>query len=209
MSIVLKQMRRVALAVVALGSIGISGQAFAQNTQSGDTISNTATVNYSVATVAQTPITATTSFTVDSYIRFTLSGGAAVTNVAPGTTNLVQTFTLANNSNLASNFVLTGQNAAGAQFNLNAPGTSTPGVSVYVDTDANGLFSSTNDTLVTSAAFSLGRGVSRTYFVVGDAPLSATNGQINTIELNAVAQDPGTNAAWVATPGADVQGGLP
>jgi uncharacterized repeat protein (TIGR01451 family) len=205
MSIVLKQMRRVALAVVALSSIGISGQAFAQNTQSGDTISNTATVNYSVASVAQTPIAASTSFVVDTYIRFTLSGGAAVTGVAPGTPNLVQTFVLTNNSNLASDFVLTGQNAAGAQFNLNVPTTATPGVSVFADTNTNGTYDSGVDTLVTNAAFSLGRGVSRTYFVVGDAPLSATNNQINTVELNAVAQNPATSAAWVATPGADAQ----
>ena len=53
-----KQIRRVGLAVVAVGSIGLSGQAFADGTPSGDTITNTATVNYTVASVAQTPITA-------------------------------------------------------------------------------------------------------------------------------------------------------
>jgi hypothetical protein len=206
MSPVLKQMRRVALAVVALGSIGISGQAFAQNTLSGDTISNTATVNYSVASVAQTPITASTSFVVDTYIRFTLAGGAAVTNVAPGRTDLVQVFDLQNNSNLASDFVLTAQNAAGAQFNLNVPGTGTAGVNVYVDTNANGSYDSGTDVQVTSAAFSLARGQSRRYFVVGDAPLSATDGQLNTVELNAEAQNPSTNAAWVDSGGADVPG---
>jgi uncharacterized repeat protein (TIGR01451 family) len=206
MSIVLKQMRRVALAVVALGSIGVSGQAFAQNTQSGTSVNNTATVNYSVASVAQTPITASTSFVVDTYVRFTLSGGSAVTGVTPGTQNLTQTFVLTNTSNIDSDFVLTGTNATGDNFNLFQPGTSTDGVNVYVDTNTNGTYDAGTDTLVTSAAFSLARGASRTYFVVGDAPLSAANTNVAGIELNAEAQNPATSAAWVATAGADVQG---
>ena len=208
MSIVLKQMRRVALAVVALGSIGVSGQAFAQTTLSGTSVSNTATGNYTVASVAQTPISASTSFTVDSYVRVTLSGGAAVTGVAPGTANLTQTFVLTNTSNIDSNFVLTGTNAAGNTFDLRQPGSPTVGVNVYVDTNTNGTYDAGTDLQVTSAAFSLVRGASRTYFVVGDAPLNATNGQVAGIELNAVAQNPATSAAWLATPGVDVQGGL-
>ena len=54
---VFKQMRRVGLAVVALGSIGLSGTVFAQMAPpSGDTITNTATVNYTVNSVNQTPV---------------------------------------------------------------------------------------------------------------------------------------------------------
>ena len=62
----IKQIRRVGLAVVAVGSIGFAGQAFAQNTPSGDTITNTATVNYTVNSVTQTPISANAAFTVDT-----------------------------------------------------------------------------------------------------------------------------------------------
>ncbi len=206
MSPVLKQMRRVALAVVALGSIGVSGQAFAQNTLSGTSISNTATVNYSVASVSQTPISASTSFLVDTYVRFTLSGGSAVTGVTPGTANLAQTFVLTNTSNIDSNFTLTGVNATGDTFNLLQPGTSTDGVNVYVDTNTNGTYDAGVDTQVTTAAFLLARGASRTYFVVGDAPLSAANTNVAGIELNAEAQNPATSAAWVDSGGADVQG---
>ena len=69
-----KQIRRVGLAVVAVGSIGLSGQAFATGTPSGDIITNTATVNYTVASVAQTPITANTGdqprFTASRPTRF-------------------------------------------------------------------------------------------------------------------------------------------
>ena len=70
-----KQMRRVGLAVVAVGSIGLSGQAFADGTPSGDIITNTATVNYTVTSVTQTPISANAAFTVDTIVRFNLTGG--------------------------------------------------------------------------------------------------------------------------------------
>ena len=117
-----KQIRRVGLAVVAVGSIGLSGQAFADGTPSGDTITNTATVNYTVASVAQTPITANTAFTVDTIVRFNLTGGVQV-DVAPGQPNGVQTYTLTNTSNATSQFTLTPSNLAGDDFNMNAPGT--------------------------------------------------------------------------------------
>lgn len=207
MSTVLKQMRRVGLAVVALGSIGLSGQAFAQNTQSGTSVTNTATVNYSVASVSQTPVTASTSFTVDTYVRFTLTGGATV-SVTPGQTNRVQTYVLTNTSNIDSNFVLTGTNQAGDQFNMLSPGTSTDGVSVFVDTNTNGTYDAGTDVQVTTAAFLLARNASRTYFVVGDVPINRANNDTAIVQLQADAQNPATSAAWVNNTAADVQGGV-
>ncbi len=64
-------------------------------------ITNTATVNYTVASVAQTPITANTAFTVDTIVRFNLTGGVEV-DVASGQPNGVQTYTLTNTSNATS-----------------------------------------------------------------------------------------------------------
>ena len=69
-----QQMRRVALAAVALGAIGMSGTAFAQNTASGTTVTNTATVNYSVNSIAQTAINANTSFVVDTVVNLNVTG---------------------------------------------------------------------------------------------------------------------------------------
>src|SRR3982751_3421839 len=100
-----KQMRRVGLAAVALGLIGMSGTAFAQNTASGTSISNTATVNYSVNSIAQTPVNASTSFLVDTVINLNVTGGTTV-NVTPGQTAAVTIFTLTNTSNIASNFTV-------------------------------------------------------------------------------------------------------
>src|SRR4051812_26416104 len=107
---VLKQMRRVALAAVALGSIGLSGTAFAQNTQSGLSINNTATVNFTVNSFAQTPVSASTSFVVDTAINMNITAVASAGSFTPGQTGGAKAFTLTNTSNIASNFSLTPTN---------------------------------------------------------------------------------------------------
>jgi hypothetical protein len=200
-----KQIRRVGLAVVAVGSIGLSGQAFATGTPSGDIITNTATVNYTVASVAQTPIAASTAFSVDTIVRFTLTGGAVV-NVAPGEANRSQTYTLTNTSNATSQFTLTPSNLAGDDFQMNTPGVGTAGVNVYVDTSGDGLYTPGTDLQVT-ANVSLAANASVVYFVVGDTPLSATNNQNALVQLAVQAINPATSAAWVNDTGADTQGG--
>jgi len=206
MLIVHKQIRRIGLAVVAVGSIGLSGQAFADGTPSGDTITNTATVNYTVALVPQTPITANTSFTVDTIVRFTLSGGALV-NVAPGQINRVQMFTLQNTSNATSLFTLTPSNLGGDGFDMNAPGTPAPGVNVYADTSGDGAYTPGTDLQVT-ANVSLAATGSAIYFVVGDTPIGATDTQDALVQLAVEARNPADALPWVPDLGPDVQGGV-
>ena len=201
-----KQIRRACVAVVAVGSIGLSGQAFADGTPSGDTITNTATVNYTVSSVPQTPITVNTSFTVDTIVRFNLTGGATV-NVAPGQTNRVQTYTLQNTSNATSLFTLTPSNLGGDGFDMNTPTTTTPGVNVYVDTSGDGLYTPGTDLQVT-ANVSLAATASAVYFLVGDTPIGATNNQDALVQLAVVALNPADSLAWVNNTGADVQGGV-
>jgi hypothetical protein len=203
-------MRRVGLAVVAVGTIGVSGQAFANGTNSGDIVTNTATVNYTVSSVAQTPITASTAFSVDTIVRFNLTGGTTV-NVAPGQTNQYQTYTLTNTSNATSQFTLAPSNdSSGDNFDMNTPGTTTAGVRVYADTNANGVYDAGTDVQVT-ANVSLGSanaGVSAVYFLVGDTPIGATNNQDANVTLLVTAINPGTSAAWVNDANPDTQGGV-
>jgi len=205
MFIVHKQMRRVGLAAVALGSIGLSGQAFADGTQSGTIVTNTATVNYTVASVAQTPITANNSFSVDTVVRFNLTGGVTV-DVSPGQTNRVQVYTVTNTSNATSQFSLTPSNLGGDNFDMNAPGTGTPGVNVYADTDSSGNYTPGTDVQVT-ANVSLTNGASATYFLVGDTPLTPVNNDTALVELAVVAINPNTSAQWAPDAGPDTQGG--
>jgi len=198
-----RQMRRVGLAVVAVGSIGLSGQAFAQGTPSGNTVTNTATVNYTVASVVQTPVAAVNTFTVDTVIKLNVSGGTNL-NVTPGqSTGVFGLFTLTNTSNIASNFNLAGTNRpqpAEDDFDIGA-------LDVRFDSNNNGIYEPGTDPSVTSTA-GLASGASRQFFIVGTIPLAATNTQDAAVRLTATAINPATSAAWVNDAGADVQGGL-
>jgi len=196
MTSVFKQMRRVALAAVVLGSIGLSGTAFAQNTASGTTISNTATVNYSVNSIAQTAITANAQFVVDTVVNVNVTGGTSV-NVTPGQTAAVTVFTVTNTSNATSNFTLTPSNQTGDNFDFANP-------AVRVDANANGTYEPATDT--GTAITGLARNGSVTVFILGDIPGAATNTQTALARLTANAINPGTGVAWAPDAGADVAG---
>ena len=186
---VLKQIRRVGLAVVALGAIGVTGTAYAQvGTPSGDTISNTATVSYSVNSVSQTPVTATTQFVVDTVINLNVTGGFTY-NVTPGALAQVATYTVTNTSNLASNFTLgvTDEAAPANDFNMS-------NLVLHVD-NGDGVYNAADDTA--TAITGLGSGLSRVVFVTGDVPIGATNNQDAPVRLEATAINPATSLAWV------------
>ena len=191
---VFKQMRRVGLAVVALGSIGLSGTAFAQNTASGTSINNTATVNYTVNSIAQTPISASANFVVDTVVNVNVTGGTSV-NVTPGQTAAVTVFTVTNTSNIASNFTLTPSNQTGDNFDVT-------NIAVRVDANANGTYEPGTDT--GTSITGLARNGSVTVFVLGDIPGSATNTQTAIDRLTANAINPATSVAWVNDTSADV-----
>jgi len=193
---VFKQMRRVGLAAVALGMIGLSGTAFAQNTASGTSIVNTATVNYTVNSIAQTPINASATFVVDTVINLNVTGGTTV-NVTPGQTAAVTIFTLTNTSNITSNFTLTPTNQAGDQFDVN-------NIAVRVDANANGTYEPATDT--GTSVTGLARNASVAVFILGDIPGTATNTQTAIDRLTANAINPATTVAWVNDAGADVPG---
>jgi uncharacterized repeat protein (TIGR01451 family) len=197
MILFIKQMRRVGLAVVALGTIGLSGTAFAQNTASGTSIVNTATVNYTVSSIAQTPINASATFVVDTVINLNVTGGTTV-NVTPGQANAVTVFTVTNTSNITSNFTLLPTNQAGDQFDMNQPpATGNPGYLVFVDSNANGTYEAGVDTATSITG--LARNASATVFILGDVPATAANTNTAFARLTANAIDPGTSVAWVAT----------
>jgi uncharacterized repeat protein (TIGR01451 family) len=122
-----QQLRRVRLAVVALGLIGVAPSVFAagSDTNSGTPITNTASVNYSVSGVAQTVIQSSptgnsnpgvgngtaTSFLVDKRIMFIAEetdGAATVTS--PTLTGVVTVFRVTNTSNGAQDFRIAADN---------------------------------------------------------------------------------------------------
>jgi uncharacterized repeat protein (TIGR01451 family) len=195
---VFKQMRRASLAVVALGSIGISGTAFAQvtGTPSGDTVSNTATVNYTVGTVAQTPITASASFTVDTVIRFEVTTPSAE-SVAPGQTGLIAQFTVDSASNIASDFTLAVAPVPGDDFIMS-------NVVIRID-DGDGVYEVTDPVGTTISGL---ESVGRVVWVTSDVPLTAVDTDTSIVRLTATAINPLTSAAWVNDTGVDLPGGV-
>jgi hypothetical protein len=202
MTSVFKHKWRVALATVVLGSIGISGQAFAQNTLSGTTVTNTATVNYSVSSIAQTPINAVAEFKVDTIIDLSVAPVVSSVTFTPGQTGVLKTFTVNNTSNIDSNFNLVAVNLSGDGFNMYSPGTTTDGISIRVDGNGNGTYAAGTDT-ATSITGLAARTGSIAVFVIGDVPVSATNGQTANIQLDATAINPADSNAWTTTAGAD------
>jgi hypothetical protein len=94
-----KLMKMASVSAVAVATLWIA-PAFAAGTAAGSTITNTATVDYSVGGVNQADIEATNIITVDRKVALTVAEvGGASTLVVPGQTKAVTTFTVTNNSN--------------------------------------------------------------------------------------------------------------
>lgn len=188
-----KSMTRKLKLLVACSSVSVamlcSAPAFAGGTAPGTDILNTVSVNYQVGTVAQTAVTASDTFKVDRKIIFSLVEAAttSTTTVNPGQTAQVARFQLTNTSNDTLDFNLapiqqaTATNAAhGGQdgFDLTA-------FSFFVDSNGNGTYEPGTDTA--TVVDNLGLDQSRFIFVVGNVPLTATNGQIAGVQLSATA----------------------
>src|SRR5512138_2080179 len=95
------------LAVTA-GVLLAAVQAGATGTASGTSVNNQATVDYTVGTVNQPDVNSnTTTFVVDRRVLLTVAEvGGAYTDVAPGATAQVLTFTVTNNTNAVMDFRL-------------------------------------------------------------------------------------------------------
>ncbi|MDF3019015.1 MAG: uncharacterized protein K0Q92_318 [Steroidobacteraceae bacterium] len=117
----LRQIKRVGLACVALGSIAVSQQAFAEGTAAGTTIQNTATVNYQVGGVSQAAINSNTAeFLVDNKVNLTVTrlNAAPGVSVSPGGTDYYTTFKLTNSGNKTQGYILNGSLAGNGDANL-------------------------------------------------------------------------------------------
>ena len=180
---------------IGIGALFVAAPAFAAGTISGSTVSNTATISYSVGGVAQTPVSNTpTVFTVDRKVVFRLDETApvATTTVAPGQVNVVTTFTLSNTSNTTMDFGLSVTQPAGGT----APhgGTDTFDVLlplIYNDTNGNGVYDAGTDLAITYAD-EVAADTTRTIFVVSTVPVGRATGDVAAVTLTAQARDGGT-----------------
>ncbi len=185
-------LRRVALLAVAFAPLFAFQNAQAAGTVANTTISNTATVNYTVGGVAQTAINSNTStFLVDRKVNLNVTAGTGTTTT-PGVTNQPLVYTVTNTGNDTDNFTLTAANLAGDNFD-------TTNVRIYRD-NGDGVFNIASDTLVSAAvAFTPDQAIK--FFIVSDIPVTPTNGQ--TAQLSLTATTSRTASAGADTAGVD------
>jgi uncharacterized repeat protein (TIGR01451 family) len=179
------------LAAVLLSSFAMFQNAFAVGTAAGTDITNTATVSYTVGTVAQTPVTSNIStFKVDHKVDLTVNNGVP-TSTAPGANNVGVVYTVVNTGNGADNFTF--------QSVIQGGTFSATNLRVYRDSTTTGplagVFDGT-DTLIpagTPVAFTADQSIN--FLIVSDIPLTATNGQSSSVRLVATTTSTATVGA--------------
>jgi uncharacterized repeat protein (TIGR01451 family) len=149
-------------------------------TASGDTVSNSATVNFSVNSVAQSPITSVAhTFIVDTKIDLTVTK-IADDNVNPNATLQPLEFTVTNDGNAIQDFLLSTENSAGDDFDPSS-------TAIYVEDGTTVGFQSAEDTLI-STLDNLAVGASQTVYLVSTIPGTPTGGQTSVVYLKAEAR---------------------
>lgn len=190
---------------------GLVSQSALALTASGTSISNQATLGYTVGGVAQTGITsALISFTVDKKVDLSVvTTNVAAVSVSPGQTAAVTTFTVTNLGNDPQDFALAGGEVASLQtLFTKTDNFNTGGLSVFVDVNNNGIYEPLTD--ITTHIDSLAAGASKTVFVIASIPLAQISTDAALVNLTATARIDDAAAtlggALTATVGADTAG---
>lgn len=194
------------LAAVTLFGLGASN-ALAL-TASGTTISNLATLNYSVGGVAQTAIGSSptgntdgagvaTTFVVDNKVNLTVvESNSTVTSVSPGATNKVTTFKVTNNGNTAQGYNLVAANALGSPTVFGVVDNLEVTISgVFVDANGNGTYEAGTD--IATSISSLAPDAFVSVFVLATIPAGANNSDQAVVTLSATTTIAGTTTALV------------
>jgi uncharacterized repeat protein (TIGR01451 family) len=195
-------------AFLLFAAIALAVPQFAQaapvGTASGTTITNTATVNFTILGVAQIAATGSTSFVVDRKVNLLVAKISDI-STSPSFTISTLAYIVTNNSNTTIRF--------GMSTSLGA-GTYTPtSVLIWKDNGSTSGVYDGGNTQVTDASIlgDIASGVSITVLVTASTPSTATTGQTAAINLIAQAYEPssygslaviaqtGNGVAW--TPG--------
>lgn len=182
---------------VAAAAILLSQHALAVGTDAGVTVSNQASVAYSVSGTGQTPIESDpagnstpgagspTEFLVDRRVDFSVAGDQTIDAVAPGSNGHTFDFTLTNDSNGTMDFLvtLTQLGSADGAFYGN---TDTDDDLSNVTLEGNPVATFYVDDLAEDGTFDIN--------VVGDAAAALVNGDVALIEISVVAYDPSGNS---------------
>jgi len=190
----MKTISKIALLTAGLAA---STAAWAAGTDAGAIITNTATATFDDPTTGNTGSTSATApdITVAELINVNVTAENTVpVETQPGDANQVLEFTVTNTGNGTEAFTLTADNLPGDDFD-------TDNVTVYLDTNNDGVFNS-GDQPVTADVV-LDADESATVFIVGNIPATAATGQQSELELTATSATPGaaTSAPGTLLPG--------
>lgn len=185
-------------ALTAAMAIGLSGQAMAEGTAAGTVVENTVTLGYTVNSIAQTDLTQTADFTVDTKVDFTLTMEETATiKVTPEGTNYVADYTLTSTSNDVLGFALTladlangtQQFDAGTPFDVTDSFDLTTSVAVYVEDGTTPGYQAAEDTATLVANLAADDDI-EIYVVIATAPdaTSINDGDIAALSLTANAK---------------------
>jgi uncharacterized repeat protein (TIGR01451 family) len=189
------RLKHVSLALLTLGMASLWQGARAEGTLANTTISNQASVSYSVNGVSQTPInSAQVDFTVDRRIRFDVAEvSSGATNVTPGQTNAVAGFSIKNWTNAAQDFSLAIADEAATTLFSRTDNINAPNLRAFVDLGVVGTYEPAIDTQTFVPAL-IADGLVN-IIVVADFPLTATNGQVANVRLTVRATTAGSSGA--------------
>ena len=193
--------------------VGTMPSALAAGTVAGTSISNSATINYSVGGVGQAPITSNAvSFVVDRKINLTVATtDAAAISVTPGSSGNVLTFTVTNNGNGTQDFALSAIALTGGAAKFSgSDNIDASSISVYADVNGNGTYEAVTDTA--TYIDELAPDASKSVFIVASFAAGLANGDIASYHLLAEARAGGgggsLGGALTQTAGADTAGSV-
>ncbi len=185
----MKKRMATSLAIAAL-FVGAADVAKAVGTLAGTTVSNTASVTYSVNAVAQPAVTGTADFVVDRMIDLTLTTVPVTYVTVTPATNGVIPLTLTNTGNAPQNFNLAAANTTDPYL----PGADTfdPTTnSVFVDSNANSTYDPGVDTA--TVVDTLANDASITVFIVSAIPGGTPNAGTAGVTMTATARETTAN----------------
>ena len=198
--------RRGIFLVLAAAGLAASGGAQAAGTAAGTTISNKATLNFSVGGVSQPAIAssptgssngtgANTDFLVDNKISHTVvTTDASAVSVIPGQTNVVLSFTVTNTGNATQDYALAIANLASGQTVFSAANLVTDNFDVATGT----CVVKVNGTAQNYVA-SLAPDISTPVTITCTIPTTQVNTDVSGLSLTATAAVAGSNGATLMT----------
>jgi len=188
--------------IVLLSGVLLHGLAQAAGTSAGTSVSNTATAEFSIASVAGSASSNTVTFRVDEKLDVNLSWqDAANITVNSPDSNRVLSFLLTNTGNGNDSYALSVQNNLGGdQFDPSL-------VDIYLDANANGIFDPGVDTLYVAGSNDpvLAPDASLAVFVRNNIPAALSSGNLGRSQLIATSKTlsgaPGTALAGAGDAG--------